>query len=94
MDRWDKLARLSSPGIEVDRASAEFTNGGKTYPAGSYRIELAQPAKRMIRTFLDADVPMNEEFLKEQQRLREKRLPDEITTSRRGRSRCSSTWRW
>jgi hypothetical protein len=75
----DRLARLlADQGIEVDRATAEFTNGGKTYPAGSYRIKLAQPAKRMIRTFLDASVPMNEEFLQEQSRLREKRLPDEI----------------
>ncbi|MEP7364514.1 MAG: M14 family metallopeptidase [Acidobacteriota bacterium] len=75
----DRLARLlADQGIEVDRATAEFTNGGKTYPTGSYRIKLAQPAKRMIRTFLDASVPMNDEFLKEQARLREKRLPDEI----------------
>ena len=75
----DRLARLmADQGVEVDRATAAFTNGGKTYPAGSYRIKLAQPAKRMIRTFLDANVPMNEEFLKEQARLREKRLPDEI----------------
>ena len=75
----DKLARLLvEHGIEVERATAAFSNGGKQYPAGSYRIKLAQPAKRMIRTFLDANVPMNEEFLKEQARLREKKLPDEI----------------
>lgn len=75
----DRLARLlAAHGIEVERATAEFRNGGKTYPAGSYRIRTAQPAKRMIRTFLDAAVPMNEEFVAEQERLRKKKLPDEI----------------
>ena len=75
----DRLARLlADQGIEVDRATGELKNSGKTYPRGSYRIRLAQPAKRMIRTLLDPSVPMNEEFVKEQERLRRKNVPDEI----------------
>ncbi|MGH9391847.1 MAG: peptidase M14, partial [Vicinamibacteria bacterium] len=44
----------------------------------SYVIDLAQPSKRLVRTLLDPDVPLEEEFLKEQERRRRKKLPDEI----------------
>jgi hypothetical protein len=75
----DRLALLlADQAIEVRRASATFRNAGKEYPAGSYSIPLAQPAKRLIRTLLDTNVPMEEEFLKEQERRRKKKLPDEI----------------
>ncbi|HBY64619.1 MAG TPA: peptidase M14 [Solibacterales bacterium] len=75
----DKLAlTLAEQGVEVRRATAAFQSGGKSYPAGSYAISLAQPAKRLIRTLLDANVPMEDFFLKEQERRRRKKLPDEI----------------
>ena len=75
----DKLADiLTEQGIEIKRATAAFSNSGKQYPAGSYVIPLAQPSKRMIRTLLDAQVSMEEDFLQEQERRRKKRLPDEI----------------
>jgi hypothetical protein len=75
----DKLARLLAfQGVEVKCAAAEFTNAGKTYPAGSYVVGLAQPAKRLVRTLLDPAVPMDKPFLDEQERRRRKRLPDEI----------------
>jgi len=75
----DKLAAvLVEHGIEVKRALATFSNDGRQYPAGSYVIPLAQPAKRLIRTLLDAHVPMDEKFIKEQERRRSKKLPDEI----------------
>jgi hypothetical protein len=64
--------------VEVKRATAAFTAGGKEVPAGSYIISLAQPAKRLIRTLLDTDVPMSESFVKEQERRRSRKLPDEI----------------
>ena len=55
----DKLAsRLVEQGVEVKRATAEFQNGGAHYPAGSYVVPLAQPAKRLIRVLLDANVPL------------------------------------
>ena len=75
----DKLAvLLADQGVEVKRATAAFTAAGKEIPAGSYLVPLAQPAKRLIRTLLDRDVPMSESFLKEQERRRSRRLPDEI----------------
>ncbi len=75
----DKLAAvLDYQGVEVKRAGASFRACGADYPAGSYMISLAQPAKRLIRTLLDANVPMEEGFVKEQERRRKKNLPDEI----------------
>ena len=75
----DKLAALlGEQGIEIKRAAAAFRNAGREYPAGSYVISLAQPAKRLIRNLLDLQVPMEEKFVKEQERLRKKKLPDEI----------------
>jgi hypothetical protein len=75
----DKLAALlAEHGIEVRQANAEFEAGGKKYPAGSYLISAAQPRKRLIRALLDRNVPMDEAFVKEQERRRKKGLPDEI----------------
>ncbi len=75
----DKLALLlAEQGVEVRRATAAFQAGGKQYPAASYAISLAQPAKRLVRTLLDAQVSMEEHFVQEQERRRKKSLPDEI----------------
>jgi hypothetical protein len=75
----DKLALLlAEHGVEVKRAAAAFKAGGKEVPAGSYAVPMAQPAKRRIRTLLDPNVPMTDEFLKEQERRRKMKLPDEI----------------
>jgi hypothetical protein len=75
----DKLAGiLAEHGIEVRRASAEFEAGGRKYPAGSYLISAAQPRKRLIRVLLEKNIPMEESFVKEQERRRKKGLPDEI----------------
>ncbi|MBI4904227.1 MAG: peptidase M14 [Acidobacteria bacterium] len=75
----DKLAaNLAEQGIEVKRAGAAFKVEGKEVPAGSYIVSLAQPSKRMIRVLLDKQVPMEAKFLKEQERRRERKLPDEI----------------
>ena len=74
-----KLAGLlAAHGIEVKRATEAFGSGGEKYPAGSYVIPLAQPAKRLIRTLLDVRVPLDEEFMKEQERRRAKKLGDQI----------------
>lgn len=75
----DKLAHvLAEQGIEVRRASAAFRNGEQEYPAGSYTVAVAQPRKRMVRALLDPQVPLDPEFVKEQERRREKGLRDEI----------------
>lgn len=75
----DKLAiLLADQGVEVRRARDSFTAEGKTYPAGSYVMSLAQPAKRLLRTLLDAKTEMDPKFLAEQERRRKRGLRDEI----------------
>ncbi len=75
----DKLADLlARQGVEVRRMQSARTVEGVECPAGSYVVSLAQPAKRLIRTLLDPEVPMEEDFIKEQERRRKKKLPDEI----------------
>lgn len=75
----DKLAWLMAyHGVEVQQAGSDFRSGGETYPAGSYVISLAQPAKRLIRTLLDTHVPMSDEFIEEQERRRSKGMGDQI----------------
>jgi len=78
-DAADKLAGLlGRQGVEVDRALQSFNACGNSYDAGSYVIRTDQPAKRFIRTLLDVNVPMEEDFLIEQERRRAENLPDEI----------------
>ncbi|WP_321474004.1 M14 family zinc carboxypeptidase [uncultured Paludibaculum sp.] len=75
----DKLAHiLAEHGIEVRQAKAAFKNGGKDYGEGSYSVILAQPRKRFIHALLDPNTPMEPDFLKEQERRRKKKLPDQI----------------
>ncbi len=75
----DKLADLlARQGVEVRRTRAALRAAGREIPPGSYLISLAQPAMRLIRTLLDPDVPIEQDFIKEQERRRQKRLPDEI----------------
>ena len=75
----DKLAGLLvRQGVDVGVAGDAFRACGRSYAAGSYVIDLAQPAKRLVRTLLDVDVPMDADFLAEQERRRAKGLPDEI----------------
>jgi hypothetical protein len=75
----DHLALLlAEHGVEVRRAKSAFRAASREFPASSYAISLAQPAKRLIRALLDADVRMEPPFLKEQERRRAKKLSDEI----------------
>jgi hypothetical protein len=69
---------LTRQGVEVKTATAAFSACGKNYTAGTQVVSLAQPAKRLIRTLLDPDVPIEAAFLKEQERRRGKKLPDQI----------------
>lgn len=74
-----KLAGLlAMQGIEVLRAEGPIRSGSETYPPGTYVVRMNQPASRLARNLLDAHVPMDEEFLEEQERRRRKDLPDEI----------------
>lgn len=75
----DKLAALlERQGVEVQVASSPFKAGGQEYPAGSYVVSCAQPAKRLIRSILDKNTPLDSEFLKRQESRRKRNLPDEL----------------
>ena len=75
----DKLADLlAAQGIEVRKSKDAFQVEGTTAPQGSYIISAAQPMKRMIRTLLDPDTKLEDDFLKEQERRRKKKQRDEI----------------
>ena len=55
-----------------------FRACGTDYGAGSYVIDTAQPSKRLVRVLLDQDVPMDDEFVAEQERRRAKDMGDQI----------------
>ena len=75
----NKLAgQLVQQGVAVGVADENFKACGKTYEAGSYVIDMAQPAKRLVRTLLDADVPMDARFIAEQEQRRSMGLADKI----------------
>jgi len=75
----DKLAsNLAKQEIEVKRAKAPFKNSGREYPAGSYVVAVAQPARRLLRALLDPQVSMEAEFLKAEEHRRKERLPSEM----------------
>ncbi len=82
-------ASLMRQGIEVRRAEAPFTAGrvrdygegklqSREFPAGTFVVSLAQPAKRLAKTLLEKQTSMDEAFLKEQVRRRSKRLPEQL----------------
>lgn len=74
-----KLAAiLSEQGIEVGQAQADFRACGTQYAEGAYIVQAAQPTYHLIRTLLDDHVPMDADFIKEQERLRANNLPDQI----------------
>jgi len=77
-----RLARLgeilSMQGIQVKRAEEAIQSGSRTFTAGTLIVPLAQPAGRLVRNLLDPDIKMDEAFLKEQDRRRRERLPDQI----------------
>ncbi|MEM1247047.1 MAG: M14 metallopeptidase family protein [Acidobacteriota bacterium] len=75
----DKLAGLlTMQGVEVHRALDSVTACGSEVPAGSYVVPLDQRAKRLVRNLLDPEVPMDQDFLAEQERRRARRLRDQI----------------
>ncbi|RUO73856.1 peptidase M14 [Pseudidiomarina sediminum] len=69
---------LTRHGIKVQQTDAAVEACGTELSAGSYVIDTAQPAHYMIRTLLDDDIAMAEDFLAEQERRRDNNLPDQI----------------
>jgi hypothetical protein len=77
--RARRLARLlAAQGVDVQVAEEGLRVGEHGVPAGSYVIDLAQPAGRLVRDLLDPQVSMDDAFVREQERRRRKRLPDQI----------------
>ncbi|HEX6974391.1 MAG TPA: hypothetical protein VF147_08320, partial [Vicinamibacterales bacterium] len=77
--RTERLARLlAAQGIQVKRAEETFQSGSQSMPRGTFIVPLAQPSGRLVRNLLDPDVKMDDAFLKEQDRRRKARLPDQI----------------
>jgi hypothetical protein len=75
----DKLAGLLvNQGVEVQRAAAPFRNGGRDFAAGDYVVRLAQPAKRLVRTLLDPQTPLDAPFIDAEERRRRTRQRSEI----------------
>jgi hypothetical protein len=77
--RTNRLGHLlAQQGFEVRRAEAAFQVGTATHPAGSFIVSLAQPSGKLLRNLMDDQVPQPEAFVKEQDRRRRKRLPDQM----------------
>jgi len=77
--RVEQLARLLvAQGIQVKRAEEGFQSGSRQLPRGTIIVPLAQPSGRLARNLLDPDTKMDEAFVKEQDRRRRERLPDQI----------------
>jgi hypothetical protein len=71
-------ALLARQGLEVGRAQAGFQVCGRSYPAGSYVVDMAQPNSRLAQVLMDPGVSLKPEFLAEQERRRAKALPAEL----------------
>jgi hypothetical protein len=69
---------LALQGLEVRRATAPITLGTRRLPAGTLVVAAAQPGARLLRNLLEPNVPQPEAFVREQERRRRKRLPDQI----------------
>ena len=69
---------LTRQGVEVFRATEAFDACGVDYGAGSHLIRADQPAKRFVRTLLEPQVSMEDDFLAEQEERRANNLPDQI----------------
>lgn len=74
-----RLATLMAQhGVEVYQANESFKACGANYPAGTYYIDTAQPRGRFVTTTFNPQVDMAEDFIKEQERRRQRNLHHEI----------------
>ncbi len=71
-------ALLRDQGFDVLQAAEPVTVGSRTLAAGTFVIPAAQPAGRLLENLMDPSITQPEAFVKEQDRRRQKRLPDQI----------------
>jgi zinc carboxypeptidase len=75
----DRLAELlARQGVEVGRSDTGFSACGRSYEPGTYVVDMAQPAGRLVQVLLDPSVAMKPEFVARQERRRAKGLPTEM----------------
>jgi hypothetical protein len=70
--------KLLEHGIEVRRLQEPVKAGTRTLPAGTLAISAAQPSFRLLRNLMEPDIKMDEKFIKEQERRRQKRIENQI----------------
>ncbi len=69
---------LRDQGFDVLQAAEPVTVGTRTLAAGTYVVPAAQPAGRLLRNLMDPAINQPDAFVKEQDRRRRKRLPDQM----------------
>lgn len=85
----DLVEVLMAQGVEVRIAESPFKHrkaegydgtaaSERSFPAGTFIVQLDQPAKRLAKNLLEKSIPMDAAFVEEQVRRQKKRLPDEI----------------
>ena len=69
---------LRDQGFDVLQSSEAITIGSRSLAVGTYVVPAAQPAGRLLQNLLDPSIAQPESFVKEQDRRRRKRLPDQM----------------
>jgi uncharacterized membrane protein YgcG len=69
---------LRDQGFDVLQSADVVTIGTRTVAAGAYVVPAAQPGGRLLQNLLDPSISQPEAFVKEQDRRRKKRLPDQM----------------
>ncbi|AMY07525.1 Zinc carboxypeptidase [Luteitalea pratensis] len=69
---------LRDQGFDVLQSSESITVGTRTLAVGTYVVPAAQPAGRLLQNLLDPSIAQPDAFVKEQDRRRRKRLPDQM----------------
>ena len=69
---------LRDQGFDVLQTTEAVAVGTRTLAAGTYVVPAAQPSGRLLQNLLDPTIEQPEAFVKEQDRRRKKRLPDQM----------------
>ncbi|MBD2842399.1 M14 family metallopeptidase [Erythrobacter rubeus] len=79
--RWNAETlgrRLAAQGITVFRQGGAASACGRSYPQGFLAVPQAQPAARLVRSLLDRDTPLPEDFVRQQEQRRARDLRHEL----------------